>query len=222
LRLVTRIALALGVALGCGNKTASPTTKCDDAARLTVSAMVKRANDRLATAPMPPNVRATIEERTKKLEELAPRLRAVVTNRCVDDKWSAAVIACYAKVTSVDEERACRDKLSVEQQAKLQKDELDLFADALGPPGFAAQGSASAATSPEVRRLEAEVRQLNTRLGEASKKVADAPSDADRQAAQAELQRLQEALAAANAALASARAQAAPPALPTSKPLGTP
>ncbi|HEY5949653.1 MAG TPA: hypothetical protein VIV40_29365 [Kofleriaceae bacterium] len=204
-----RLVIAVAVlAIGCGNKAENATTKCAQAAQQGVDALVKRAHDRLATAQLPPDVRTKMEERTKKLDELVPRLRALLTNRCVDDKWPVAVIDCYAKITSMDELRACRSKLSPEQQAKVQKEELDLMAGAMGPPGF---GSAAPPTSPEISKLEAELRQLNTQLGDATKRVADAANEADRNAAKAALQQVQAQMAALDQQLAAARAAAQAP-----------
>jgi len=161
LRLVVAIAAAL---LGCGNKSSDATSKCSAAAQQGVDAMVKRAHERIAMAPA--DMRADTEQRTQQLDALAPRLRALIANRCVDDKWSAAVIDCYANVTEMDGLRDCRGKLPAEQQARMQKEELDLFAGALGPAGF---GSAAPATSPEVAKLESELRRLNAALADAAK-----------------------------------------------------
>lgn len=203
------VALLLASVLACGNKSTSATTKCADAAQKGVDAMVARARERAQSAQLPADVRAKIDERTKKLEELAPRLRAVITNRCVDDKWPADVIDCYAKVTSIDESRACRAKLSAEQQAKVQKDELDLFSGAQGPPGF---GSASVPSSPDIAKLETELRELNGKLAEAVKQLEAATTDVDRDAQKQVVQQLQEQMRVINERLAAARAAATAPA----------
>ena len=178
--------------------------KCDEAAQHAVDGLIKRAKDR-GSGQLPDDVRAAIAERTQQLEQLAPRLRAVITNRCVDDKWPADVIACYAAVTSMDELRTCRGKLPAEPQAKVQKEELDLFAGALGPPSF---GSAGPLTSADVECYAAEARQLNTQLRDATTKLAAAQNEAEQRAAQAEVLRLQQALTAANQALEQARTAA--------------
>jgi hypothetical protein len=209
-RLVTA---ALAIALtACGNKSENATASCAAAAQTSIDAMVKRARERVTSAQLPPEVRMRLEERTVKLEQMAPRLEAVITNRCVDDKWPADVIACYGKASSMDELRACRGKLSPDQQAKVQREELDLFASAGGPPGFGPQGAAAAAAaaaaSPDVTRYETEVRRLNERLAEAQKKIDAATNDVDRQVAQKELLRYQQELEAVNKALESARADA--------------
>jgi len=200
------IALLLASTLACGNKSASATSRCAEAAQKGVDAMVARAHERANSAQLPADVRAKIEERTKQLEATAPRLRAVITNRCVDDKWPAAVIDCYAKVTSMDESRACRATLSPEQQAKVQKEELDLFAGAMGPPGF---GSGRVPSSPEIARLEAELREQNAKLAAAAKKLEAATTEVERQAAKGEMQGIQQQMQAINDMLAAARANAA-------------
>lgn len=201
-----RLVIVLVVALGCGKRADTATSKCAEAAQQGVDAMVARAKDRLAKAPLPPDVRTKMEERTHKLEELAPRLRAVLTNRCVDDKWPAEVISCHAKASTMDEVRKCRAQLSPEQLARVQREELDLMAGAMGPPGF---GSAALAPrTPEVAQLEDELRQLNTQLADAVKKTSQATTDADRDAARAAAQQLQTQMQVVNAKLADARARA--------------
>jgi hypothetical protein len=166
-RLVACVALAAALA-GCGKRGNQATAQCAEAAQKGVDAMVALTKERLAKAQLPPEVRAKMEERTKKLEELAPRLRAVITNRCVDDKWPAEVIECTGKVTTMDDVRTCRAKLTPEQQAKVQKEEMDLYAGAMGPPGF---GSASPpAATPDMQKLLAELRELNKQLADAVKR----------------------------------------------------
>ncbi len=185
--------------------------KCAEAVQQGIDAMVKRAHDRIANAQLPADVRANLEERTKQLDALAPRLRAVIANRCVDDKWPGEVIACYAKVTSMDEARACRAKLSPEQQATVQRDEVELMTSEGGPPGF---GSAAAVMSPEATRLQQELRTLNASLVDATKRYTDAKTDAERAAAKATLDQIEQEMRELNAKLDDARAKAAVPQLP--------
>jgi hypothetical protein len=133
-------------------------------------------------------------------------------DRLAKAQLPAEVIDCYGKVSSMEELRGCRSKLTPEQQTKVQRDEQDLFAGAMGPPGFGPQGAAhaaaAAATSPEITRLETEVRGLNARLAALQNKANTAATDADRKVAQQEVLRLQQELEAANKALESARADA--------------
>jgi hypothetical protein len=184
-RLVAALAL---LALGCGNQAAP--TSCADAAKRGVDGLLKRAH----------------EQHNDKLDAVAPRLRALIENRCTDDRWPAAVIDCYAVIASMEDMRACRAKLAPAHQARLEHEELDLFAGGSGPPGF---GSAAPATSPEVKRLEATVRSLNSKLAEETKQQAVAASDAEREAARSAVVRTQQALRVANDALAAARVSAA-------------
>jgi hypothetical protein len=198
-RLVIAIALA---ASGCGNKTARSAPSCEQAATLAIDGMTKHMRGLVEHAP--PDTRVDTERRMRALESVAPRLRAVIANHCVDDKWPSAVIECYAKATHTDDMRGCRDKLSPEMQAKLQKDELDLMADVNGPPAF---GKGTTPTSPEIRRLQGELRELNGKLADAQKKVADAPNEADRDAAKDELLRLQAEMHRIDEQLAAERAR---------------
>lgn len=200
------------VAAACGKHEAGRTAmSCDEAARRAVDALVKRTRDRLASAKLPDDVRANMEERAAKLDAMAPRLRAVIENHCTDDRWPPTVIECHAKITSMDELRACRAHLSADQQARVQRDELELLAGAQGLPGF---GAAPPPASPEVARFEQAVRRINSELADAQREVEDARSDAERDLARAEVRQLQKQLEAANAALTQARASSRP-ALPS-------
>ncbi len=206
--LAASLVIAAVVPAGCGKHEAGRTAmSCDEAARRAVDGLVKRTHDRLAGAKLPDDVRASMEERAAKLDAMAPRLRAVIANRCADDRWPPAVIECHAKVTTMDEVRACRAHLSKDQQANVQRDELDLLAGAQGLPGF---GAAPQVRSPEVARLEQEVRRLNSELADAQRDLEGARDDAERASARAEVQHWQSELEAANAALTRARENAVP------------
>lgn len=184
------VVLAALVALGCGKRSEKPIT-CADAARAGVDAMVQGAKERIASAQVPAEARDAMDERTRQLDALAPRLRAVITHRCVDDDWRADAIACFAKVKSMDDMRACRDKLAPDQQAKLQAEELDLYAAGpAAPPGFTSHAPALP-PSEETVKLEEDMRALNTKLGEAAQQAAAASSPAEREAAQAIVKELQ-------------------------------
>jgi hypothetical protein len=127
-------------------------------------------------------------DRADKLEAMAPRLAAIVRNRCVDDSWPRVAVTCYQGATSVDDLRSCRAQLTAEQQATLQREELDLMAapaslPGLGDPG-AAMGSPPAPLDP---RLEA----LRHTINDAMKAVAAAADEASRAAAQQRLDALQ-------------------------------
>lgn len=206
-----RLVIAVAFALGCNRHSTTPANQCAEAARQGVGALVERAHVRIAAAQLPPDIRAKMDERTKQLDALAPRLRAVIANHCIDDKWPADVIACYAKATSLDELRACRGHLAPDEQAKLQREELELFAGAASVPGFTAASVPGFATvspapaSPVVARLEAEQRELNTKLAEAVKQLEGSTSDADRAAARATVQALQSEMQVVSAKLATAR-----------------
>jgi len=131
---IALVGASLG-AVGCGRKQKDPAQACADAANQGVDAMIEQARARLAAAQLPEDVRARVMERQKRLEGAGGKMRAVFTNRCVDDKWSRAVIGCYLKVTSLDEMRACRMQLTPEQEAKLQTAELELLTVGSGGSG---------------------------------------------------------------------------------------
>lgn len=163
---VRLVVLAAILSIGCKSSAPDAATRCAEAARKGSDAMLARAQERLATSKLPDGVRARMEERTRQLEVLAPRLAAVLANRCIDDRWSADVIACIASASDMDAQRSCRANLPAEHQAKLQQEELALLAGEMGPPSF---GSAIRAPSPEVKQLERELATLNEQLAAAAK-----------------------------------------------------
>lgn len=177
----------------CSGKQADPSASCAAAARHAVDGMVKQARDRLAAPQLAGDARARAEARTQQLVDLAPRLVATITNRCIDDTWPAGVIACYRAASSLEAIRACRKQLSPERDARLQKDELDLMAGPSGPPGFVqghaidpSRASPLEPPPPRHPRLEA----LKHEINEAMKKVASAPNAVAREQLRARLDAL--------------------------------
>jgi hypothetical protein len=127
-RLVAVLAISL---CACGAKPVDRAATCAEAGRNSVDVMLKAARARLEDSRIPADARAQITERTDALDKLAPRQKALVANRCIDDAWPAPIVGCYARAVSLDDVRACRAKLSPAQAEKLQHDELALVA---GPP----------------------------------------------------------------------------------------
>jgi hypothetical protein len=133
-----RLVVALIVFLSaCSAKPVDRAKACGEAGRNSVDVMVKAARARLDDPRIPADARAQITSRTETLDALAPRQKAVVTNRCLDDAWPSAVIGCYTRAVSLDEVRACRAQLSTEQASALQRDELALAAGPHVPAGLA-------------------------------------------------------------------------------------
>lgn len=133
-RLVVGLALLLAA---CGKPPVDHKKACAEAGTNGVEVMVNAARSRLDDPRIPVDARAQITQSVERLDALAPRQKAVLTNRCVDDKWPTTVVACYTRAVSLDEVRACRGQLSPEQASALQKDELALAAGPLAPAGLA-------------------------------------------------------------------------------------
>jgi hypothetical protein len=155
--------------VACGGKPVDRAKACAEAGSASVDVMVTAARGRLDDPRIPADARAQIGVRTEELEALAPRQKAVVTNRCIDDVWPTSVVSCYTRAVSLDEVRACRAQLSTEQADKLQRDELALAA---GPPVPA--GLAATPMAPRDPRLV----QLLTERNDLMKQLASG-SDAD-------------------------------------------
>lgn len=174
------VALAFVTIVACSGKTQTPAEVCAAAAKRGVDAMIDQARGRIADAKLPDDIKAQVQERQQRLESAGGKMRAVFTNRCVDDKWSSGVTGCYMKVISLEDMRACRKQLTAEQQARLQNDELELLA---GPPA----GSGAPVTGTGDSRLD-----MNTRaIEDARKGMAAAKTDEERAAAQAQLDTLE-------------------------------
>lgn len=183
LRLITLTTLLVA----CGSKSKDPATACADAAKRGIDAMINQARGRLAASQLPEDIRAQMLERQKRLESAGSKMRAVFTNRCVDDKWTTAVLGCYMKVSSLEDMRACRKQLTAEQQAKLQKDELELLAGTSGPPGFDQSQPGGVLRAPKDPRIDFVDRAIN----DARKLVADAKTPDEDKAAREQLAALE-------------------------------
>jgi len=108
-------ALAL---VGVGCKKGSSASSCADAINKGVDTMMAAGAKRMEGAP--PEMKA-------KMDEMAVKLKGVITNRCTEDKWSAEVIDCYSKAQKRTDLRDCRNKLPQDQQAKLQSEETSVM-----------------------------------------------------------------------------------------------
>jgi chorismate mutase len=165
-----RLVVVLAVALcACRAKPVDHAAACADAGRNSVDVMLKAARARLDDPRIPADARAQITERTETLDRLAPRQKALVMNRCIDDAWPAPIVSCYMRAVSLDDVRACRAKLSPAQAEKLQHDELALVA---GPPVPA--GLTPTPMAPRDPRLV----QLLTERNELMKQLASGSDEA--------------------------------------------
>jgi hypothetical protein len=108
-------ALAL---VGAGCKKGSSASSCADAINKGVDTMMAAGAKRMEGAP--PEMKA-------KMDEMAVKLKGVITNRCTEDKWPADVIDCYSKAQKRTDLRDCRNKLPADQQAKLQSEETSVM-----------------------------------------------------------------------------------------------
>jgi hypothetical protein len=187
-----RLIVTCALLAGCGKQRGTDAETCATAAAKGVDALIVLARERAATAGLPDEIRRATEDRTERFERTAPRLKAVITTRCVDDKWSAEVVRCHAAIGTPDDQRACRAQLTADQQARLQRDELDLMADTLGPPSFGGsvpRGPFRLDGTPEeseLRRLEADLLAALERRNQVLARQQAAASDEERAAAKAE------------------------------------
>lgn len=195
----------LVVACGDAKPAGVSPTACAEAATHSVDAMLAQARGRRAGSGQGlDDARPRISEGVARLETLAPRLEALLTNRCVEDAWSAAAVACFARATSYEAVRACRAELSPDQQSRLTRAELDLTTEQPGLPGFGA-------SAPPPPPLDPRLEQLRHRVNDALKEVASATTDAERAAARARLEVLLAERARIERQLATARVTAIVP-----------
>jgi len=143
--------LTLSLFAGC-KKGGSAASQCSDAVSKGVDKMIAMRQQKLDEqgSAMPPELKARMEERAKKMGEVAGSLKQAITNRCTEDKWSADVIKCYGGAASMEELRKCRQMLPQDQQAKLQAEEMQVMMKSMGggmgpgmggmPPGHEGMG----------------------------------------------------------------------------------
>ena len=118
---MTKLSMTLLLALAaCGGKkdnAPDPSAACGEAAKAATDALI-------APAVGDPNVPA--EQKTV-MKDKGGKLQAVLQKRCVEDKWSADVIACYRAATSMNDMRGCRAKLPADQGQKVLSEEVGVM-----------------------------------------------------------------------------------------------
>src|SRR3954469_23233051 len=115
------IVIAALVFAGCGKKASSDGPTCADAVAKAVGAM-----------PGGPGGG----------DEVKVKLQGIMTTRCTDDKWSAEVRACYAtQVKDMASMKACREKLTPDQQQKAMADIRSVMMGAMGGAGGPMHGA---------------------------------------------------------------------------------
>lgn len=134
--------LALSLFAGC-KKGGSAASQCSEAVSKGVDKMIAMRQQKLDEqgSNLAPELKARMEERSKKMGEVAGALKQAITNRCTEDKWPEDVIKCYDGASSMEELRACRQKLPQDQQTKLQAEEMQVMMKTMGggmggPPGM--------------------------------------------------------------------------------------
>jgi hypothetical protein len=83
------------------------------------------------------------------MQQMAEKLRGVLTTSCEADKWSEATIACFANATDQPSIKKCRETLAPEQAQHLQAEIIKVMGGGMGHmPGhpMKLQGSAAPAT----------------------------------------------------------------------------
>lgn len=126
--------LALSLFAGCKK---SSTSHCADSINKSVDKMIASRKERLEAqgSALPPEMKARMDERAKKMDEVSGSLKQAMTNRCTEDKWSEDVLKCYDGAGSMEEIRKCRQMLPQDQQQKLQADEMNVMMKSMGGPG---------------------------------------------------------------------------------------
>lgn len=95
---------------GCSKKSGG-SGDCASAVDKGVQTMTSAGMDRV-----PEDQKAAMQAGMK---ETGDKLKDILTKHCVDDKWSAEVLDCYAKSTSQPDIRGCRNKLPADQAEKI-------------------------------------------------------------------------------------------------------
>jgi hypothetical protein len=133
-----RMWIFLAVALAACSKSAPD---CAKAVSSAVDRLVEDARPKM-TAAAAANV-----------ERVAPKMKQVITEACVQDKWAPGVITCIAHAKSQHELNDCDKQLTPAQRASEHKRQDEILKIAVMPlelppkAGSAAMGSASATGS---------------------------------------------------------------------------
>ena len=135
------VLIALLVAAGCSKKGSAGGSggECE-------AAMTKGTDSLLTTV----KTRAGNPQAIESLTEMVGKMKATLTTRCTEDKWSADAVDCFSKLTSQAELRACEQKLSEEQRNKLRGEMRQLMGSMRMGPGHppALGGSAAPPAAP--------------------------------------------------------------------------
>lgn len=105
-------------------------------------------------------------------------LKAVIAKRCTEDKWSAEVLDCYAKASSMPDIRTCRGKLPEAQSKQLQGEEM-------------AAMMAGGMPKPNLDEMQKRLDALSASLEAAQQELSNATDDAARTAAKDKVNQLQ-------------------------------
>jgi len=127
------LALTLSLFAGC-KKGGSAASECSSAVSKGVDKMIAARKQKLDEqgSNLPPELKARMDERSKKMDEVSGALKQAMTNRCTEDKWSADVLKCYDTAASMEEIRKCRQMLPADQQQKLQAEEMQVMMKSMG------------------------------------------------------------------------------------------
>ena len=71
-------------------------------------------------------------EMAKQMAEVADKLRGVMVSSCNADKWSPAVLDCFAEAKDQPSIKKCRGQLPPEQAQKLQSEILKVMSGGMG------------------------------------------------------------------------------------------
>lgn len=69
------------------------------------------------------------------MNDIANKLRTVLTTSCEADKWSEAVITCFANASSQPDIKKCREGLPPDQAQRLQGEIIKVMGGGMGPGG---------------------------------------------------------------------------------------
>ena len=130
--------LVIAIALSaCGRKSESTDTRspCESAINRGVDMTLEK---RMSRGPM-----AKSPEAKKLIDELAPKLKAALTDLCVMDVWPETVVSCFQTATDI---ATCKDALKPEQRQKYTQEMMKVMmaGRALAGSGIGLRGHGSA------------------------------------------------------------------------------
>jgi hypothetical protein len=110
------VLVLLLAAAGCSKKGSAEAPPCEASIAKGIDTVASGIKSRATNAQMQENMMAMVG-----------KLKSTITQRCVEDKWPAEAIQCFAGIANMKAMQDCQGKLNEEQRNKLVGDMRDIM-----------------------------------------------------------------------------------------------